>query len=188
MIYFLKGKVKQKGENYLVIETNNLGYQVFVTDFLLNKTKVNQEVQIFIYLYLREETIELYGFEAEEELDFFKQLNAIPGIGPKSAISVLSLIRLSDLKKAILNENSDVLTKVSGIGKKTAERIIVELKSKISKKFSAPIESYEDGQVIEALIKLGYSLNQAREAIRKVPENVKGTKERLKEALKIISR
>lgn len=187
MIYFLKGKIQQKGENYLVLETNNLGYQVFVTDFLLSKAKINQEIQVFVYLYLREETIELYGFETEEELNFFKKLNAVPGIGPKSALGVLSLIKMPDLKKAILNENKEVLTKVSGIGKKTAERIIVEMKSKIEKDLTGLSVLSEDSEVIDALVKLGYPLKDAREAIRKIPENIKGAKARLKESLRLLS-
>lgn len=187
MIYSIEGKISQKGENYLILEIDDIGYQIFVSDFLLNKAKIGQEIKLWTFLYLREETIELYGFETEDELDFFKKLNAVPNIGPKSAIGVLSVVKISDLKRAILNENYDVLTKVSGIGKKTAERIIIEMKGKVEKMFEAA-ERTEDAEVIDALIKLGYPLKEAREATRKIPENIRGAKERLKEALKIISK
>lgn len=187
MIYLLKGKVIQKGENYLILEADNFGYQIFVSDFLLNKTKIGQEIKLWTFFYLREETAELYGFETEEELDFFKRLNAVPNIGPKSAIGILSAIKIADLKRAILNENYKTLTKVSGIGKKTAERIIVEMKGKIEKIFEKTGVD-EDAEVIDALVKLGYSLKDAREAIRKIPENIRGTKERLRETLRLISK
>ncbi|MGC9048755.1 MAG: Holliday junction branch migration protein RuvA [Patescibacteria group bacterium] len=188
MIYSLKGKVVQKSENYLVLEVGNIGYQIFVSDFLLAKVKIGQEIKLWTFLYLREETLELYGFESEDELDFFKELNAVPNIGPKSAISVLSVIKISDLRRAILNESYETLTKVFGIGRKTAERIIIEMKGKIEKGFGMAAEETEDKEVIDALVQLGYSLREAREVIRKIPEDVKGAKNRLKEALKLISR
>lgn len=186
MFYFLKGKIIQKGENFLVLETDNIGYQIFVSDFLLNKVKIGQNIKLWTFLYLREEVIELYGFETEDELDFFKKLNTVPNIGPKSALSILSVVRISDLKRAILNENYEVLTKVSGIGKKTAERIIIEMKGKVEKMLEIAERTGEDAEVIDALVKLGYSLKEAREVVRKIPENIKGARERLKEALKII--
>jgi len=186
MFYSIKGKIIQKMENSFILEVGDIGYQIFVSDFLLAKTKLGQEIKLWVFLYLREETIELYGFETEEELDFFKKLNAIPNIGPKSALGILSAIKISELKKAILNENQEVLTKVSGIGKKTAERIIVEMKGKVEKMLEATA-IVEDSEVIDALVKLGYPLKEAREVVRKIPENIKGAKERLREALRLIS-
>jgi Holliday junction DNA helicase RuvA len=188
MFYSIKGKVLKKGENYLVLGTNNISYQIFVTDFLLDRVKIGEEKELLIFLYLKEETIELYGFTTEEELFFFKELNAIPNIGPKSALSILSAIKIKDLKEAILNEDETVLVKVSGIGKKTANRIIMEMKSRISKLYKTSSKMKEsDAEVIEALVKLGYSLKEARTAVLKLPDDIKGTKERLKEALKIIA-
>lgn len=188
MIYCLEGRISQKGENYLIIEAGSLGYQVFVNDFLLAKTKIDQITKVFTHLYIYEETMQLYGFETEEELVFFKKLNNIPNIGPKSANNILSAIKLSDLKRAIVNEDMDALNKVSGIGKKTAERIIVELKDKIQKIDALTGSGKEDSDVIDALMSLGYPLKDAREVIKKVPENIKGANDRLKEALKILSK
>lgn len=186
MIYCLEGRISQKGENYLIIEAGSLGYQVFVNDFLLAKTKIDQIIKIFTYLHVHEELVQLYGFETEEELFFFKKLNSISNIGPKSANNILSAIKLSDLKRAIVNEDMDALNKVSGIGKKTAERIIVELKDKIKKTDTLTGNGREDGDVIDALMSLGYPLKDAREVIKKIPENIKGANDRLKQALKII--
>jgi holliday junction DNA helicase RuvA len=187
MIYFIEGQVKQKGDNYLVISSGNLGYQVFVNDFLLNKVRLNEQIKIFTHLYVHEEIVQLYGFETEEELSFFKKLNTIPNIGPKSANNILSAIKLSDLKRAIINEDMDALNKVSGIGKKTAERIIIELKDKIKDTISPSGSSKNDSDIIDGLISLGYTLKDSREAIKKIPENIKGVNDRLKQALKILS-
>ncbi len=188
MIYSLQGKISEIEKNFIVIETNGVSFQVFVSDFLLEKIKINQTIKILTHLELKENTLELYGFKNKSELEYFKYLVAIPGIGPKSAINVLSLIRLEDLEKAILNEKVDILTKVSGIGKKIAQRIVLELKEKIAKKaktFSGQEE--DDALVIDALVSMGYTLAQAREAIKKIPLEIKGTNKRLKQALKILS-
>jgi Holliday junction DNA helicase RuvA len=148
---------------------------------------VGEEVRLFTHLYLREETIGLYGFESENELAFFKKLNAIPGIGPRSAIGILSAAKMADLKRAILNENYETLTKVSGIGRKTAERIIIELKDKLEKDSIAQSGS-GDVEVIEALVKLGYPIKDARAAIRKIANDIEGSRARLREALRLISK
>jgi len=187
MIYSLYGKIIQKGENFVVLEINQVGYQIFVTDFLLEKIKNSDQIKLFTYLYLREETIELYGFAELSELECFKQLNAVPGIGPKIAINVLSLVKIGDLKKAIQLENMELLTKVSGIGKKTAQRIIMEMKGKLEK-IGGEAGDQSSLEAIEALTKLGYPLNKAREVIKMIPEEIKGTKNKLKEALKILGK
>ncbi|MDD2646547.1 MAG: Holliday junction branch migration protein RuvA [Patescibacteria group bacterium] len=187
MIYYIEGQVKQKGDNYLVIDSGSLGYQIFVNDFLLNKAKLNELIKIFTHFHVYEETLQLYGFETEEELSFFKKLNNIPNIGPKSANNILSAIKLSDLKRAIINEDMEALNKVSGIGKKTAERIIIELKDKINDVTSSTATGKDDSDVIDGLISLGYTLKDSRVAIKKIPESVKGANERLKQALKILS-
>ena len=169
-----------------MIETNGLSYQVFVTDFLLEKIKTNQTIKLFTYLQLRENTtIELYGFAEPSKLGYFKKLTEISGIGPKSAMNVLSLVRINDLEKAILDENAAILTKVSGIGKKTAERIILELKGKITKTVTGPIPQ-DDALIVDALVNMGYTLTEIRTAIRKIPNEILETKKRIKEILKIL--
>lgn len=187
MFFFIKGKVILKGKNFLVLENDNIGYQIFVPSFLLKKAKIGQLLNLFTYLYLRENTIEIYGFEKENELIFFKQLISIPAIGPKTALDVLSVAKIKDLENAILSGKYDILTKVSGIGRKTAERIIVEMRGKIKKSFKERNLSEEDALVIDALLKLGYSLKRAQKAIRNIPNEVKGVSRKVKEALKIIS-
>lgn len=187
MIYSIQGKVKIVGEDFLVIQDNNLAYQVFVNDFILHKTKAGQEIELFTYLHNKEETIDLYGFQDETELSYFKRLNGISGIGPKSAMNVLSLVKISDLERAILSENVNILTKVSGIGRKTAERIILELKGKILKTVQSS-EGSADETVIEALTAMGYPLAQARIALRKIDPKIKDTQKKIKAGLKIINK
>ncbi len=188
MIFSIEGKVGLKGDHYLVLEVAGFGYQVFVTDFLLDRIKPADSLKLFTYLYLKEETIELYGFESQEELEFFKQLNALPTIGPKTAINVFSLTKLPDLKKAILEGNVSLLTRVSGVGEKTAERIILEMKSQIKKMKGKISQQAGDEDVLEALLRLGYSLHQVREVLRKLPEKIETPEKRLKEALKILGK
>ncbi len=188
MIYSIQGKITNLKPDYVVVETNGLSYQIFVTDFLIEKIKKDQKIKLLTYLEVRETAMELYGFEDETHLEYFKYLRSISGIGPKSAMNVLSLVRLSDLEKAILNEKVDILTKVSGIGKKTAQRIVLELKGKIVKTKKGSLEQSEDDSLlIDALISMGYTIIQARETIKKIPSEIQGTKKRLKQALKILS-
>jgi len=188
MIYSIKGKIIEKGSNFVVLETNFISFQIFATGFLLEEMRINEEIKLFTYFEVRENAIELYGFKTKEDLKYFRCLNGISGIGPKSAINILSLVRITDLEKAIINENLEILTKVSGIGDKTARRIILELKGKILKNESQSNGlDGDDALIFDALIKLGYQTSQARQAIKKIPEEIIEIKERIKQALKILS-
>ncbi|MBU4369674.1 Holliday junction branch migration protein RuvA, partial [Patescibacteria group bacterium] len=183
MIYSVQGKITHIKSDHVVIETNGLSYQIFVTNFLIEKIKKDQKIKLLTYLEVRETAMELYGFEDETHLEYFKKLRSISGIGPKSAMNVLSLVRLSDLEKAIINEKVDILTKISGIGKKTAQRIILELKGKITKTNKGSLKQSEDDSfLIDALISMGYTIIQARETIKEIPLDIQGIKKRLKQA------
>lgn len=186
MIYSIRGKISQIENDFIVLETESLSYQIFTTHFLLEKIKIGEEIKIFTHLEVKENSLELYGFETEEEIKIFKLLLSISGIGPKSGLNILSLIRLQDLKKAIINEKTDALIKISGIGEKTAKRIILELKGKITKNLSKT-NLENDSLIIDALTNMGYSLSQSREAIKKIPPEIEGTEKRIKQALKILS-
>ncbi len=185
MIFFLKGKVINKGDDFLILETGNIGYQVFVSQSLLEKIKINENLKIFTYLYLREETQELYGFKTVEELEFFKRLLAISGVGPKIAQGILSIGSVSEIKKAIQEGKVDFLAKVQGVGRKTAQKIIVDLAGKIEETLKPKIL---DKKLISALLKLGYQKNEINEIISQIPSEIKETKERLKYALKILNK
>ncbi|MDA2922053.1 Holliday junction branch migration protein RuvA [Patescibacteria group bacterium AH-259-L07] len=187
MIYTIEGNVTYKDKHFIVIKTNGLSYQVFVTDFLYLKIKTDQNIKLFTYLEIRSDAIELYGFENIKERTYFKLLRSISGIGPKSSMNVLSLIHIKDLEQAIINEDILALTRVSGIGKKTAERVILELKGKIKATPDTQRVKKNDALVIDALTSMGYALPEAREAIKKIPEDIEQAEKRIKYALKILS-
>ncbi len=191
MISRLTGKILFRGDKFIIIEANNIGYKIFVVPEVLKKTKNKEDFSLWSYLYVRENALELYGFSEYAELEFFEMLIQISGIGPKSALGVLSMAPIDTLKQAISLGDTEYLTKVSGIGRKTAEKIIIELKEKLGiKNFIGDKDGiFKDEQdALQALQTLGYSLNEAREALKHVPKEIQGTNNRLKEALKILGK
>ena len=154
-------------------------------------SKVEESIKLWVHTAVRENSIDLYGFLDIEELSFFELLLEVSGIGPKSALSTLSVAPVSTLRKAIASGDTTYLNKVSGIGRKTAEKIIIELKDKL-KEYEGDIATsqvmQEERDILEALRTLGYSQDEAREAIKKIPSNMTEMNNRLKEALKIIGR
>ncbi len=189
MISFLRGKIKSKTEEYIILEVQNVGYKVFLSLPTLNKVgKESDSVELYTYLYLGENIVELYGFLTLEEEEFFQSLIDVVGIGPKAAIKILGLASLDKIKQAIAQEDVAFLASVPGIGKKKAERVVLDLKSKIEVK-EMPKEklSLVQREALDALVKLGYSTQKAREALAEVPEDIKETKEIVKAALKILA-
>lgn len=188
MIYLLKGTTESNAENYVVVDVNGVGYKVYISgNTFKNLPKKGEKIKLYTHLYLRENIMELYGFLNPEELETFELLISISGIGPKGALSVLSVVSIDTLKKAIVNEESSILTKVSGIGEKMAEKIILELKNKISDEFLGK-EVSADSEAIDALMSLGYKLKEAREILKKVPKDIEGVENRVREALKLLGR
>jgi len=188
MIGFLCGTIELNTDKYVIINVNGVGYKVYISgNTFKNLPKKEEKVKLYTYLYVRENLMDLYGFLAKEELQFFELLISISGIGPKGALGVLTLSSIDTLKTAIANEESSILTKVSGIGKKMAEKIILELKSKIDDSFKSEIVT-RDSEAIDALISLGYKTKEAREVLKKVPKEVKGVENRVKEALKLLAK
>ncbi len=189
MISYLKGKVIYKEEKLIILLVGGVGYNVFLGNNFLNKIKINTEIEIFTYLHRREDILALYGFRKKTELDFFNQLISVSGVGPKSALHLLDLLGVVEIQRAIANNRVDVLTKAPGLGKKGAERIIVELKSKnlifVGQKNK---HTNEDDDVVSALVGLGYTLSDARQVVISLPQNIKGVDNRIKEALKNIGR
>ncbi|MBI4033957.1 MAG: Holliday junction branch migration protein RuvA [Candidatus Brennerbacteria bacterium] len=191
MIYSLKGKVTGRGDSFLVLEVGGVGFKVStVSRTLRDAAKSAGEVKLFCYPYIREEQLELYGFREEEALRLFEMLNTVAGIGPKTALGILEVDTVPNIMAAIIGRRAELLTRTSGIGRKTAERIILELQSRIKlPKAKALTEKMDiDREVEEALIGLGYGRGDVREAVRLVPESEKTLEERLKFALKSLSR
>ena len=188
MISYLKGKIKNKGNGFAIIEINNIGYKVFVASLLYADLTIGQEFEFYIHQQVREDALNLYGFRRMEELELFELLIDISGIGPKSALAIMSIATVSDIKESIVRGDPALLTKVSGIGKKTADRVVLELREKISK-LSLTDDKLNRGNLgssdeIDALMALGYSLSQARDALNGVDAKTKDSGERIRQALK----
>jgi len=187
MIGFINGKIELSTDKYVLVNVNGIGYKIHISlNTFKNLPEKKQEVKLYTYLYVRENIFDLYGFLNVEELEFFKLLVSISGIGPKGALGILTVSSVENLKKAIINEQSETLTKVSGIGKKIAAKIVLELKNKITSADGETI-SY-DNEAIDALISLGYKLSEARDALHKIPKDIQDIGQKIKHALKILGK
>lgn len=184
MIAFLKGKLALASPTAVVVDVNGVGYRLFIpASTFYHLPPTGSEVMFHTYLVIREEAALLYGFLDPDELTTFETLINVGGIGPKGALSILAAIDPAELTKAIINEDVTRLVKVPGIGKKTAQRIILELKDKITK-VTGPVavnEAVSGGQssnetdAFDALIALGYQAAEARQALKKVLVNHAGS-------------
>ncbi|MCK5412915.1 MAG: Holliday junction branch migration protein RuvA [Candidatus Pacebacteria bacterium] len=187
MIAYLKGKIIFKNESFIILLSSGVGYKVFL---LSCQDKIDDEVEFFTYLNVREDALTLYGFSSYNELELFEHLISISGIGPKAGLGILSLADPETVKVAIAKGDSSILTRVSGIGKKTAERVVLELRNKFSSLDSDDVlqekskEINDHTDVIEALVSLGYSVQQAKKALANIPSEIKDVSERIKRALK----
>ena len=191
MIIQLEGVIKFKTDKFVVLDVSSVGYKVFVSFETLKKISDGDgKVLLWTHMAVRENAMDLYGFLNYGELEFFESLIQVSGIGPKSAISVLSVASLDTLKRAISTGETSYLTNVSGIGQKLAEKIIVELRDKIGALESEyGNEAFkEEEETLEALRSLGYSLRESRDALRDVPKDIEGISNRIKEALKNMNR
>lgn len=185
MIAQLEGKIAGLKGNCVILSVGGVGYQIFVSAYTLGKVAGMDQVLFHIHTHVREDQLALYGFLHEDELSMFELLISISGIGPKVALSILSIADVKTIRTAIVNKDPGILTRVSGVGKKTAERVIVELQNKVE---SVDIDDQAGalaGQdAIEALVSLGYSVTEAREALKSVPADVADVGKRIRQALK----
>jgi len=189
MIYTLQGKIVDKQSRYIILEVGDIGFKVLTTlattDIL---PPVGERVKLFCFMQVREDGIDLYGFLDEKTLHLFELFNTISGIGPRSALNILGVANVDELLASIKEGRSDLLSKASGVGGKTAERIILELKNKVdvggSEHVVAKMES--DDEVLEALATIGYPRNKISSVLSKLDPKKKSTEERFKEALKML--
>lgn len=189
MIAKLRGSISHSGIGYLIVEVGGVGYRVQVAADTLQKLRGKKgEVALWTHLAVRENSHELYGFLTEEELTFFEMLIGISGIGPKSGLAILSLADTQTLRSAIAHGDTSYLTRVSGIGKKNAEKIVLELRDKLGALEADETAPSDQADTYEALRALGYGSREAREALNAVSSDVADTGERLKEALKALGK
>jgi len=191
MIARLEGIIVHTTEKFLIIDVNGVGYKLFVTNEAITSILLGDHASFWVHTAVRENSIDLYGFKNTNEMSFFELLLDVSGIGPRSALSILTVAPIDTLKRAIATGDTSYLNKVSGIGKKTAEKIIVELRDKLQdykNDADTPGALRDESDIIEALKSLGYSQNEARDSLKKVPSTTIGTNARIKEALQILGK
>ena len=189
MIGHLEGSATALRGGYVILSTGGVGYKVAVTRAAMTSFAVGAKIALWTHLAVREDILDLYGFIEEEELRFFEMLLTVSGIGPKSALAILDIASVETLRSAIARGRAEYLTNVSGIGKKTAEKIILELRDKVGISEDGEGRAlHGDEEALEALRALGYSAGEARDALRKVSKEIESGSERLRAALKIVGK
>ncbi len=188
MFGFLEGKVFDLKPTKAILTTGGIGFIVNSTLNCLEKLRVGGEARFWVHTAVRESSIDLYGFETEEELRVFELLLTISGVGPKSALAILGVAGISAIEEAVASGDTSALTKISGIGKKTAERIVVELNGKLVARSENKRVTSQDVDVYDALSSLGYKEKEIQEVIRSLPKEIEGANERIKYALKSLGK
>ncbi len=189
MINYLRGTIVDSGVNYVVLDVQGVGYKVFTSSGFLDKKSGATELAVWTYLAVREDSLNIYGFVSKEELAYFEMLISISGIGPKSALSILNVAPIATIRQAVSTQDPVYLAKMTGIGRKTAEKVTLGLKDTVLPGLETTAESASgDTDVVEALISLGYSEKDSREAVRTLSKEHSGTGDRLKAALKLIGK
>jgi Holliday junction DNA helicase RuvA len=173
MIARISGKVWALGEDYVVIQAGGVGLRAYVPQGVLDKLALDKPAELFTHLHVREKDLTLYGFLTEESRALFELLMSISGIGPKVALSMLSTISPDALRQAVLKDEPGLLTRVPGVGSKTAKKIIFNLKDEIipSGAKATPLMSDADADLIAALTELGFSLVEAQSALQSLPRD-----------------
>lgn len=187
MISYLEGVVFEKDPDSLIIMVGGIGLKVFVTQSCLVRVKPGQKILLHTHLVVREDLLALYGFETQEEVRYFSLLMGVSGIGPRLALGILSSAGVDTIRRSVVQEQPDFLSRVPGVGKKTAQKIILYLQGKITG--SGDETEYSefraaDFEVVEALTALGYSIVQAQAAVQALPKDIPDSvEEKLRVAL-----
>ncbi|MHB8135328.1 MAG: Holliday junction branch migration protein RuvA [Anaerolineaceae bacterium] len=192
MIASIQGKVINKGSDYLLISVEGLGFQIFTTHETVNKSRVGDIFFLYTQMIVREDAISLYGFESEIEKQYFNMLLGVSGVGPRMALSILTTISLDLINQSVLSEQPEIFARVSGVGKKTAQKIIIHLQGRIQSESGIGLVSSRikdtDIEILDALTALGYSIVEAQAAIQSIPSEFSlELEDRLKAALKYFS-
>lgn len=183
MIAYLSGTIIKKQEKSIIIKTGQIGYEARVTGNLLCEINEGEETELFAYTHVREDALEIFGFKTYEELQFFKKLISISGVGPRTAQDILSL-PIDKLKNAIINEESAFICTVPKVGKRIADRIVLELKDKISiadaDRTHGLLTNKQNQDAISALEKLGYSKKQIQQGLLSLPKDMENPEQIIK--------
>ncbi|MCF6461344.1 Holliday junction branch migration protein RuvA [Clostridium sp. Cult3] len=193
MYEYIMGKVVGIKEDYIVLENNGIGYKIFTSKNSIANLSIDERVTMYTYYNLREDGVYLYGFIAEEELDMFNMLLLVSKIGPKVGLNILSTLTPNQIKLAIINNESDILCNAPGVGKKTAGRIILELKDRIDDEdiideIGVVDDSTDVETAIHGLMSLGYTRSEVRRALNRIDTSNMDTEEIIREVLKKLSK
>jgi|UniRef100_A0A7C4PSP0 Holliday junction DNA helicase RuvA len=187
MIASIEGEIIGLGENSIVVRTGGMGFQVAVPTGLRAGCRIGESISLFTHLVVREDLLALYGFATEAERDFFILLLGVNGIGPRIALSILSILSVDAIRRAVLSEQADLFSRVPGVGKKNAQKILLHLQGKIKGEgveLATGISSADEA-VLEALTSLGYSVVEAQMALQSIPRDTpEDVEERLRQALR----
>jgi holliday junction DNA helicase RuvA len=192
MIASLEGEIIGLGDSYIVVGVGGVGLQVYVTSSLRAQLRVMERIFLFTHLIVREDLLALYGFETEQEREYFILLLGVNGVGPRMSLAILSVLSVDAIRRAVLSEQGEVFSRVPGVGKRTSQKIMLHLQDRI--KAGDGFELTETGlaavdeSVMEALTSLGYSIIEAQTAIQSIPRDApQDEEERLRLALQYFS-
>lgn len=192
MISYIKGTILSKTKQAIVVMTSGgIGYKVHMPPAHIMEFTSNQDVELFTYMRVTDQSHDLFGFNTAEEKQFFELLLTVSGVGPKSAMNVLTIGSIDQIKDAIARQDVKYLTAVQGMGKKTAERLVVELKSKVEASTFAKDEEKNGGvlgEVIDGLVALGYSKEEARSVVQALDATDKTSEQLLKKSLQLLAK
>lgn len=191
MIALLKGTVERRFDPYIIVDVHGVGYKVLATAGVLSAARPGEQIIVHTYTNVRENILELYGFGNANDLHLFEQLIGVSGIGPKTAIGIFSLGTSSQIMSAISQGNVDFFTAVPRLGKKNAQKLIIELKSKVGSTGDLDLSQGDgkaDGEVVAALKTFGFSTKEAGEAIRSLNDQGETTEEKVRMALKYLGK
>lgn len=190
MISYLKGVAKFKGLNHIIILTNGVGYKVFVPIDIISSSTLDQKISLFTYTHVKEDALELYGFPTFEDLAMFELFLGVSGIGPKTALSIFSNGKLPKIKEAIVKGDVDFFTTVPRLGRKNAQKIIIELRSKLGSlgELDLSAEGGETKEIIDALKSFGFSTTEAKEALKSIKGIEGDTSDKIRQALKYLGK
>ena len=187
MIASLHGRITARGDDYVIVEVGGVGFRVLMPQSQRDRIGgVGQDVRLFTHLHVRDSEMALYGFGTADELSLFELLLGVSGIGPRVALKIVAIASVETLREAISRGDAGMLTRIPGVGRKTAERLMVDLKDKlgVSLQFvSYPPLTDADAEVISALTSLGYSVAEAQAALHTLPQEELPLEERIRLAL-----
>lgn len=185
MFASLRGRILEKTATWLLLEVAGIGYRVMASPAVISIAKAEGEAFFYIHDHIREDAHDLFGFLSLNDLELFEKLLSISGVGPKSAMTIMAVGTANQVREAIMKGDLETLTSVPGVGKKTAQKIILELKGQLVE----PEEGSSEGrEAQEALLSLGYPAAEAKAALKAVDTSIKGTSDRVREALKYLNK